>query len=62
MESFDSARKRLEKQYEHVVYDPESGLDEEGIRPVAYEETEHCQITRAFLQNPQRMLRELLAQ
>ncbi len=32
MESFDSARKRLEKQYEHVVYDPESGLDEEGIR------------------------------
>ena len=37
-------------------------LDEEGIRPVAYEETEHYQITRAFLQNPQRMLRELLAQ
>lgn len=37
-------------------------LDEGGIRPVAYEETEHYQITRAFLQNPQRMLRELLAQ
>jgi predicted ATPase len=36
-------------------------LDEEGIRPVAYEETEHYVVTREFLANPERMLRELLA-
>ena len=35
---------------------------EDGTVTLAYEETEHYQITRAFLQNPQRMLRELLAQ
>ncbi len=54
MESFDSARKRLEKQYEHVAYDPESGLDEAGIR-LLFEE--HCRenpreehiLTKAFL-------------
>lgn len=37
-------------------------LDENGIRPTAYEDTEHYQITRAFLQNPQRMLRELMGE
>lgn len=34
-------------------------LDEDGIRPVEYEETEHYFITREFLQNRERMLREL---
>lgn len=34
-------------------------LDEDGIRRVAYEETEHYFITREFLQNRERMLREL---
>ena len=28
-------------------------------RPIAYEETEHFQVTRAFLEHPARMLREL---
>ena len=37
-------------------------LDENGIRPTAYEDTEHYQITRAFLQKPQRMLRELMTE
>lgn len=31
-----------------------------GPRPVAYEDTEQYQITRAFLEHPDRMLRELL--
>ncbi|WP_156107271.1 AAA family ATPase [Pectobacterium betavasculorum] len=35
---------------------------EDGIQQVAYEDTEHYQITRAFLNNPERMLRELMAQ
>lgn len=35
-------------------------LDREGIRATAYEETEHYIVTKAFLQNPQRMLRELM--
>jgi predicted ATPase len=34
-------------------------LDEDGIRHVEYEETEHFFITREFLQNRERMLREL---
>ena len=33
---------------------------EKGMRPVAYTDTEHYVVTRAFLGNPQRMLRELL--
>jgi predicted ATPase len=33
-----------------------------GIARVAYEDTEHYQITRDFLANPQRMLRELFKQ
>ncbi len=32
----------------------------EGIRPQAYRETEHYQLTRRFLADPERMLRELL--
>ena len=32
----------------------------QGISPVAFEDTEHFQVTRDFLVNPQRMLRELL--
>lgn len=35
-------------------------LSQEGIRPVAYQETEHYQLTRRFLENPERMLRYLL--
>jgi len=34
--------------------------DGEGIRRIAYEETEHFQATRDFLANPQRMLAVLL--
>ena len=33
---------------------------QEGISPVAYEDTEHFQVTRDFLLNPQRMLKVLL--
>ena len=35
-------------------------LDAAGIAPVAYEETEHYQLTRRFLENPKGMLRILL--
>jgi len=36
-------------------------LEETGMREVAYEETEHYVVTREFLNNPQRMLRELMS-
>jgi predicted ATPase len=36
-------------------------LDEDGIQRVEYEETEHYFITREFLQNRERMLRELFS-
>jgi len=32
----------------------------EGVTRVAYEETEHYQVTRDFLMDPQRMLRILM--
>ena len=35
-------------------------LNESGIEPVQYRETEHYQLTRRFLENPERMLRYLL--
>lgn len=35
-------------------------LNEEGIRPVAYEETDHFQVTRGFLNRYPAMLKELL--
>ncbi len=35
-------------------------LDEDGIHEVGYRETEHYQLTRRFLENPERMLRYLL--
>mgnify|MGYP000007734056 FL=1 len=35
-------------------------LGEEGISPVAYRETEHYQLTKRFLENPERMLHYLL--
>lgn len=35
-------------------------FSENGIRPAAYRETEHYQITRRFLEDPERMLRLLL--
>ncbi len=35
-------------------------LSEQGIHQTAYEETEHYKITKQFLDNPGRMLRELL--
>ena len=34
-------------------------LDEEGIRPVDYKETEHYILTRKFLNDPQSLLRYL---
>jgi predicted ATPase len=34
---------------------------ESGMARVAYEETEHFKVTRAFLANPERMLRELFS-
>jgi predicted ATPase len=33
-----------------------------GIERVAYEDTEHFKVTRAFLANPERMLRTLLGE
>ena len=36
-------------------------LEEGGIREVAYEDTEHYVVTRAFLNNPEGMLRELMS-
>ena len=35
-------------------------LSEEGVRAVEYRETEHYQLTKRFLDNPERMLRYLL--
>ena len=35
-------------------------LSGEGIHPVDYTQTEHYQVTKAFLENPQRMLKILL--
>lgn len=37
-------------------------LDEDGMRPVRYEDTEHFRITRDFLDEPARFLRHLLAE
>ena len=34
-------------------------IDEDGIRPTEYHKTSHYQITRRFLENPDRMYREL---
>lgn len=36
-------------------------FNKDGIQQVTYEETEHFQVTRDFLMNPQRMLHTLLA-
>ena len=35
-------------------------LSKEGIRAVEYRETEHYQLTKRFLDDPERMLRYLL--
>ena len=35
-------------------------LSESGIEPVQYRETEHYQLTKRFLEDPERMLRYLL--
>ena len=37
-------------------------LDGAGLNEVAYQDTEHYTVTRAFLQNPDRMLSELLSE
>jgi predicted ATPase len=37
-------------------------LDSSGFSPVSYKDTEHYEVTKAFLDNPERMLRELLAE
>lgn len=31
-------------------------MDDHGLQPIAYKQTEHYQITRSFLENPERML------
>ncbi len=36
-------------------------LSADGIAEVAYEDTEHYQVTRSFLANPDRMLKVLLS-
>jgi len=36
-------------------------FDGQGIAPIAYEDIEHVQVTKAFLGNPERYLRELFA-
>ena len=36
-------------------------LSENGIEPVQYQETEHYQLTRRFLEDPERMLRYLFS-
>lgn len=36
-------------------------LDEDGVREVALDETEHWTVTRTFMESPERMLRLLLA-
>ena len=35
-------------------------FSQEGVEPVSYRDTEHYQITRRFLEDPDRMLRHLL--
>ena len=35
-------------------------FSDQGVRPIDYQETEHYRVTRAFLDNPQRMLKHLL--
>jgi len=37
-------------------------LSQQGIRRVSYEDTEHFHITRDFLLNRERVLRDLLAE
>lgn len=34
-------------------------FDDASITPISYEETDHYQVTKLFLDNPERMLREL---
>jgi predicted ATPase len=41
-----------------VIY----AFDEDGIREIAYEETEHYRVTHDFLANPARMLRVLMGE
>jgi predicted ATPase len=36
-------------------------LDEDGIEPVAYEDTDHYRLTRDFLDAPERFLRQLFS-
>ena len=36
-------------------------LSTDGIEPVAYEDTEHYQVTRTFLASPERMFRQLFS-
>lgn len=48
---------------EILGFNPEGGtvycITESGIETVEYEQTEHYEITKAFLDNPDRMLDEL---
>jgi predicted ATPase len=35
-------------------------LNDDGLQPIDYKQTEHYQLTRSFLENPERMLRVLM--
>jgi predicted ATPase len=35
-------------------------LSDDGLQPIDYKQTEHYQLTRSFLENPERMLRVLM--
>ena len=37
-------------------------LDASGVREVRYQDTEHYAVTKVFLTNPERMLREVFAE
>jgi predicted ATPase len=37
-------------------------IDESGITPVRYEDTEHYEVTKAFLNNPEKVLKELFSE
>ena len=44
----------------HSFYNGIENIFKEGIETVKYEDTEHYQVTRAVINNPKKMLRELL--
>jgi predicted ATPase len=57
-ETFYNLSTAIERKDDWNAYDLETFHDG-APRPIAYEETEHYQVTKAFLEYPDRMLREL---